>query len=219
MQQVTYASATRLLKTLEEKGPPQPRRAAMFYSGLERVLTHEDILPFVSMLGKIGKVQNLDLIIHSMGGDGLAAEKMLDLCRKYCAGKLRIVVPLYAKSAATLIALGGDEIVMGHTSELGPINAQVFIVQDESPQQVSADHFLRAEEEAKKLLRSPDPEDNEMGRIYLASLSPAFLQSCKDLQDFGREFARRELRAHMFAAEYAADQSTWDAESPGLSIT
>ena len=62
-----------LVKVLEKEGEPQPRRVAMYYSSLERVLSHEDILPFVSMLRSIRKVENLDLIIHSPGGDGLAA--------------------------------------------------------------------------------------------------------------------------------------------------
>jgi len=35
------------------------------------------------------------------------------------------VVPDYAKSAATLLALGCEEIVMGHGAELGPLDAQI----------------------------------------------------------------------------------------------
>lgn len=201
---------TNLLTRLEREGEPQPRRVAMYYSSLESEITHADILPFTSMLKRIGRIQNLDLIIHSPGGDGLTAEKMLDLCRKYCTGKLRIVVPLYAKSAATLIALGGNEILVGETSELGPIDAQVFIIQDGAPQQVSADHFLRAEQEAIDRLGSTRPEEQEASRISLASLSPAMLQHCRDLQNFAKDCAGKQLRTHMFGTEYAADQTTWD---------
>jgi hypothetical protein len=38
-----------------------------------------------------------------------------------------VIVPDSAKSAATLIAIGADEIVMGYCSELGPIDPQVEI--------------------------------------------------------------------------------------------
>ncbi len=144
------------------------------------------------------------------GGDGTAAEKILDLCRKYCTKSFRVVVPLYAKSAGTLIALGADEILMGETSELGPIDAQVFILQDNSDQQVSADHCLRARDAAIDGLKAPEPEKVQASQIQLSLLSPAFLQNCEDLMQFGKDFARKQLRAHMFKNECAAEKALWD---------
>jgi hypothetical protein len=197
-----------LLKKLES-GNPQPRRVVLYYSRLEKELSHHDILPFASMLRSVGPTPNLDLIIHSPGGDGLAAEKILDLCRKYCTGTLRVAVPLYAKSAATLIALGADEILRGETSELGPIDAQLYIIQDNSPHQVSADHYLRARDDAIRKLASNSPEEVRSAQIQLALLSPAFLQQCRDLMDFGRDFARKQLETHMFKVEFARDPNLW----------
>src|SRR4051812_20357399 len=79
----------RLLKKLEQTGSTdqRPRRVAMYYSSMARSISPVDILPFTSMLKSIGKVENLDLIIHSPGGDGLTAEKMIDLSRRYCSGE------------------------------------------------------------------------------------------------------------------------------------
>jgi hypothetical protein len=37
-----------------------------------------------------------------------------------------VIVPQYAKSAATLLALAGHEILMGRDAELGPLDVQVF---------------------------------------------------------------------------------------------
>jgi Serine dehydrogenase proteinase len=200
-----------LLRKLEKTGPPDSRRVVMYYSGLERALSPHDFLPFASMLKKIGKVENMDLIVHSPGGDGLTAEKMMDLCRKHCAKKLRVAVPFYAKSAATLMALGADEIIMGETSELGPIDAQLSIIQDGAEQQVSADHYLRAESEAIKTLASGSPEAAEAARIHLANMSPAFLQYCRDSQDFAKDYSRKQLKMHMFLSEHVSDTVTWDA--------
>ena len=36
------------------------------------------------------------------------------------------IVPLYAKSAATLLSLGGKEIIMGSEAELGPLDVQMY---------------------------------------------------------------------------------------------
>lgn len=185
------------------------RSVAVYFCRPEMSISQADILPFSSMLTSVGVVQNLDLVVVSNGGDGITAEKMLDLCRKHCTGLFRVVVPLYAKSAATLLALGADEIVMGETSELGPIDAQIFIIQDNSPQQVSADHMLRAKESCVKDLASHDQAVVQAAQIQLSLLSPAFLQQCDDLMNFGRDFAAKQLKAHMFKQEFNADSGAW----------
>lgn len=200
-----------LAESIEMLSAAANRRFAMYYARRDRSLTHHDTLPFLNMLKSLGEITNLDLVVVSPGGDGTAAETMLELCRKYCPGKLRIIVPLYAKSAATLIALGGDEIVMGEISELGPIDAQVFIIQDNAEQQVSADHFLRARSDAIRDLASDQLEVSQAAQIQLSLLSPAFLKNCEDLMEFARDFARKQLKAHMFAGEYSEDSETWDA--------
>lgn len=66
----------------------------------------------------------IDVWIDSPGGDAHAAFKMyLDL-RSRC-NRLRVMVPDYAKSAATLFAIGADELFMSPFADLGPIDAQI----------------------------------------------------------------------------------------------
>ena len=195
---------------LEKLEDSTPRRVAVYYSDRSRSISRDDVLPFVNMLKSVGTTEHLDLVLVSAGGDATAAETMLDVCRKYCTQQLRVVVPLYAKSAATLLALGADEIVMGESSELGPIDAQVYIIQDNQDQQVSADHFLRAYHAARKDLASSDPKSVQAAQIQLALLSPAFLQYCQDLMDFSKDFAGKQLRKYMFRDEHAQDAALWD---------
>jgi hypothetical protein len=66
----------------------------------------------------------LDLWLDSPGGSADAAFKLVLLFQSR-ASKFRVIVPDYAKSAATLLALGADEIYMTPTAELGPLDAQV----------------------------------------------------------------------------------------------
>jgi hypothetical protein len=183
---------------------------AVYWSRIDRPLTRTDVLPFANMLKSIGTVDKLDLIIVSPGGDGTVAETMLHLCRKYCTNQFRVVIPVFAKSAATLIALGADEIVMGESSEIGPIDAQVLVMQDSTEQQVSAEHFLRARNQAVDDLQSPEGHVVQAAQIQLALLSPAFLKFCEDSMQFARDFAEKQLRTHMFQTEYSSDPALWD---------
>lgn len=63
------------------------------------------------------------LIIHSKGGEIEPAYLISKTCKEKSPNFV-VVVPRRAKSAATLIALGANEIHMGSMSELGPIDPQ-----------------------------------------------------------------------------------------------
>lgn len=66
------------------------------------------------------KERQLDFFIHSPGGDPDAAEQICGYLRTQF-DEIRAIVPVFAMSAATMMALSADEIVMGAHSQLGPI--------------------------------------------------------------------------------------------------
>lgn len=70
------------------------------------------------------KSVNVDVWLQSGGGDAHAAYKLFLVLRERCE-RLRVIVPDYAKSAATLFALGCDEIFMATAAELGPLDVQI----------------------------------------------------------------------------------------------
>jgi hypothetical protein len=74
---------------------------------------------------EISKNERTGLLLHSLGGDATAAYKIVRLFQRRTTAFMTIV-PLYAKSAATLMALGGKEIVMGMDAELGPLDVQIY---------------------------------------------------------------------------------------------
>ncbi|MCK4540999.1 MAG: hypothetical protein KAU17_02075 [Spirochaetales bacterium] len=76
--------------------------------------------------------KDLDVLVTSGGGDIHSAYHLAKLFRRYAEGKLRFIVPRYAKSAATLLTFGGDEIVFGPVSELGPLDPQIALPPDDS---------------------------------------------------------------------------------------
>lgn len=63
------------------------------------------------------------LLIDSPGGFASTAYKIARLLQKR-SGTFIAIVPQYAKSAATLLALGAQQILMGESAELGPLDAQ-----------------------------------------------------------------------------------------------
>ena len=64
-------------------------------------------------------------LISSPGGDGLAAERIINICRAYSGtNEYSAIIPGKAKSAATMICLGASKMMMSETSELGPIDPQ-----------------------------------------------------------------------------------------------
>ncbi|MCC6618798.1 MAG: hypothetical protein IT341_07130 [Chloroflexi bacterium] len=77
----------------------------------------------------------LDLLLASNGGDPLVAWRMVSHIRER-VDHFAVLVPQAAFSAATLIALGADEIVMHRYGNLGPIDPQITSVRrsgDEGP--------------------------------------------------------------------------------------
>jgi hypothetical protein len=66
----------------------------------------------------------LELLLESPGGDADVAYTLMQYFRRHC-DKLNVIVPLFAKSAATLMALGADAIYMGEFADLGPIDVQM----------------------------------------------------------------------------------------------
>ena len=58
------------------------------------------------------KKEKIALVIESPGGSAKSAFQLAMLLKRHCGGFVA-VVPRYAKSAATLLALGADEIILG----------------------------------------------------------------------------------------------------------
>lgn len=72
----------------------------------------------------LDKKKDILMVIQSGGGNIEPAYLISKTCKRLSKLKFNVVVPRKAKSAATLISLGANEIHMGLLSELGPIDPQ-----------------------------------------------------------------------------------------------
>lgn len=68
--------------------------------------------------------QALHVMLDTPGGHGESAIRMARQAQARCSS-LTVIVPNQAKSAGTLFALGADRILMGPSSDLGPVDPQI----------------------------------------------------------------------------------------------
>lgn len=95
--------------------------------GLEVTMAMDSIRKIYEHLRFIKKPKeevNIDLFIHSNGGDGTVPWRLVTLIREY-TNTFSVLIPHRAFSAATLTALGADSIVMHPMGMLGPTDPTV----------------------------------------------------------------------------------------------
>src|SRR6266481_7197062 len=126
-----------------------------------------DVIGLYGILRSMGKVERLSLFIKSDGGYGQASLRMVNLLRQY-VGQLTVVVALECASAATMLALGADKIMMGPLAHLSAVDTSLThdlspIDRDNDRVSVSQDELQRvvrlwqkeAEQEAKRETSNP----------------------------------------------------------------
>lgn len=79
---------------------------------------------FSEHLARMEGRERIDLFLFSLGGDTIVPWRLVNLIREY-ACKFSVLVPYKAHSAATLVALGADEIIIGPMGELSPIDPSI----------------------------------------------------------------------------------------------
>lgn len=146
----------------------------------------------------------LDVLLHSPGGSPTATESIVRLLRDRFT-PIRFIVPDVAKSAATMLAMSGDEILMAPSAELGPIDPQMVITRGSrtinAPAQAILDQFQQAAEEII----------NDPGRLgvwvpILQDIGPSLRQECLNAIGLSKTLVREWLEKYMFCGDEEAKQ-------------
>ena len=94
--------------------------------GASGLMAGDVIHEFANQLLKIpNDVEEVDILIVSNGGDATVAWRVISMLREKFK-RVSVLLPYAAFSAATLLALGADEIVMHPFSNLGPVDPQLI---------------------------------------------------------------------------------------------
>jgi hypothetical protein len=161
----------------------------------------QDISGLMEAVSNVQEKQ-LDLILHSPGGSAEAAESIVTYLRKRF-DHIRVFIPIAAMSAATMIALSADEIVMGQHSQLGPIDPQFIVQTPEGPRSAPAKAILNQFELAKKECK--DAANLAAWMPILRGYIPGLLTQCEDSRTLGVTIVSAWLKQYMFAGDQDAD--------------
>lgn len=136
---MSYINRKELYKEFSEKrGNPVIVYITSGRPGAQGSIAQDSIRQFVDQIELLPEsTKNIDLIINSFGGDGLTSWRLITMLREFIGddGKLTCFVPFYAYSAATLIAVGCDEIFLHPLASLGPVDPQITVNKKDGPQQ------------------------------------------------------------------------------------
>lgn len=207
-KQVEFIDSFRKQKIQEIKELTK-RDVLVYFSDLKKnhpagAITWDDKTCFADIIEGLGK-DGVDVIIHSPGGSAEATESLVSMLREQF-DHIRFIVPNMAKSAATMLALSGNEILMDDRSELGPIDPQIQINGNFVPAQTLIDGF----EEAKKVIL-------EVGTDILPAYLPLLnkydlhiLQICENAKKLSEELVKNWLSMYMFKDDENATKKADD---------
>lgn len=183
-------------KQLKKISELRNREILVFASDLnkriqETSISYSDLLPIKDQLDNLGG-NKIDFIIETPGGSGEVAEDIVKMLRnKY--DDVGIIIPGWAKSAGTIIAMSGDEILMEPSSGLGPIDAQLSWQGKSFSAQALLDGFEEIKKEVEK--------NGVLNKAYipvLQGISPGEIENANNALLFAKDLVKEWLVNYKF---------------------
>jgi hypothetical protein len=118
-----------------------------YWNSTKGSICQNDVVGLYALLQDTGRLDRLSLFVKSDGGSGQASLRMVNLLRQYVK-HITVLAPLECQSAATMLALGADRILMGPLAQLSAIDTSLThdlspIDRDNDRVSVSNDELLR----------------------------------------------------------------------------
>lgn len=164
------------------KFPEAPAEAPIF-------IDQTDVDGFTDLIDAAGPHDSVDILIHSPGGSPEAAERIVDLLRSHFE-EVAFLVPHTAYSAATMLALSANEIILHPSACLGPIDPQI--------NGIPARSIRRGFDKVRELLKEEGPEALPAYLPLIEKHSLELLEICDDSLGLSRELATNWLLDFMF---------------------
>lgn len=168
-----------------------------------------DVLPYlIEQLDAIpADAEKLDFLIVSLGGDPMVAWRIMSLIRERISF-VSVLIPQSAFSAATLLALGADEIYVHPNGHLGPIDMQVNIATSTGRRNFSTEDIAAFVEFVRKDLAITDQEH----------LRHLFEATCREVGSIGVGFNARSQKLAVSLAERLLEMPNKGKEAESATI-
>ncbi len=215
------ATSPRVEQTLENqlKEPPaNPQEALLLIQAIQSmrqaplitfvtapdVTLRRDVIEQVyEQMRHIGHVPQLDIFLHSRGGQTEVPWRLITLFRDF-ADRFTVLIPGIAHSAATHLAMGANEIIMGPFSELSPVDparAHPLLpgkAEGEEPLTVSVQDLQRCIAFVKEEIGPSSPEAlAQVISVLFDKVHPLAIGAIQQSNDLARLISRKALSTHM----------------------
>ncbi len=118
---ILFKETQAILSQIEEK---MDMPILTYWNSGDGSVCYHDVNAIYEALLSIGKQEQIGIFLKSDGGNGQAALRIVNLLRQYCK-KVVALIPLECASAATMIAIGADNILMGPLSYLTAVDTSL----------------------------------------------------------------------------------------------
>ena len=165
-------------------------------AGTPNFIDFPDLEGWVDLVNSVKDSKAVDVILHSPGGRADATERLVELLRNHF-DEVNFLIPHSAYSAATMLALSGDSIILHPCGVLGPIDPQINGI----PARAIKKGFEKIKEKSNK----------EPGALLpyiplLEKYSLELLEICEDSEKLSTELVTDWLTKYMFKEETNADE-------------
>ena len=174
-------------KFLEQPIPPD---APIF-------IDNHDIDGFSDLIQSVKESPAVDVLLHSPGGRPDATERLVELLRRHFK-EVDFLVPHSAYSAATMLALSGDNIILHPNAILGPIDPQINGI----PGRMIRNGF----EKIKRIIETEGPEAVLPYIPLIEKYSLDLLKLCEDAENLSKQLVSSWLKQYMFKSEKNTDE-------------
>lgn len=162
------------------------------------MMASDAVREFIDQVDAIKDGTGVDVLLHSSGGDALAAWKLMSVLRERF-DQVSVLVPFMAFSAATIFALGANEIVMHPHASLGPIDPQIQVTLPDGSRRAFAYEdvaaFLRFLADDVGITEQAYTQPL-MEKLF-STVDPLFVGGAKRASELSTSVGERLLRSHM----------------------
>jgi hypothetical protein len=148
----------------------------------------EDVIGFSDLIANIDG-DNLDILIESPGGVVDAAHRIVHVLRQKFKN-IRFIIPGSAYSAATMISLSGNEILMDNRASLGPIDPQIG--------GIPARSILNGFNAVRDILKTQGAAALPAYLPLIQKYDLHIFEICKDAEERGKQLVADWLKLYMF---------------------